>query len=94
MNNLNARTNQLNTRLNQTDARVDNLQTQVNALASGGVGSNGGATVQQVLNAIQAQGFLDLGARWRIGNLPGGEPSFFITDKLSTGINFYEFMEG
>ncbi len=74
------------------------MQQQISLLnaGSGSGPGTGGASVQQVLNAIVAQGYLDISPRWRIGMLANGGQSFYIVDKLtiSPAINFYEFRPG
>ena len=57
----------------------------------------GATTVDDVLFAIEDQGYLDVSQRWRIGFEQGFGSSFLIQDKQSnnnSGNNYYEFEAG
>jgi len=68
----------------ELQARVENLEDN---------------NAEDVLNAIETQGHLDISPRWRIGESSGGTGDFIILDKVSTGRtgsqpSFYRFAPG
>ena len=90
---LTSQTENLNERVRDLETGLEDLTFEVEDI----VISGGGATVDDVLEEIQSQGFLDISDRWSIGEEPGFGTSFVILDKLSRtngGENYYEFLAG
>ena len=90
---LNSQTANLNERVRELETGLANLTIEVDNIVVNG----GGASVNDVLNAIEDQGYLDISRRWQIGFEPGFGQDFLILDKLSNGgsrNNYYLFAAG